>query len=48
MDRFVQNDIDNSIKYGLSNYADRYGLTPEDVSLWNKVYTDGTVKLSDI
>lgn len=48
MDRFVQNDIDNSIKYGLSNYADRYGLTPEDVSLWNKVYTDGTIKLSDI
>lgn len=48
MDRFVQNDIDNSIKYGLSNYADRYSLTPEDVSLWNKVYTDGTVKLSDI
>lgn len=48
MDRFVQNDIDNSIKYGLSKYADRYGLTPEDVSLWNKVYTDGTVKLSDI
>lgn len=48
MDRFVQNDIDNSIKYGLSNYADRYGLTPEDVSLWNKVYTDGTVKLDDI
>ena len=48
MDRFVQNDIDNSIKYGLSNYADRYGLTPEDVSLWTKVYTDGTVKLDDI
>ena len=48
MDRFVQNNIDNSIKYGLSNYADRYGLTPEDVSLWNKVYTDGTIKLSDI
>ena len=48
MDRFVQNNIDNSIKYGLSNYAHRYGLTPEDVSLWNKVYTDGTVKLDDI
>lgn len=28
--------------------ADKYGLTPEDVSLWDKVYTDGTVKLSDI
>ena len=48
MDQFVQNDINNTIKYGLSNYADRYGLTPEDVSLWNKVYTDGTVKLDDI
>lgn len=48
MDQFVQNDINNTIKYGLSNYADRYGLTPEDISLWNKVYTDGTVKLSDI
>ena len=48
MDRFVQNNIDNSIKYGLSNYVHRYGLTPEDVSLWNKVYTDGTVKLDDI
>lgn len=31
-----------------SDYAAKYGLTPEDVSLWNKVYTDGTVKLSDI
>lgn len=47
-DQFAQGDINNAIKYGLSNYADRYGLTPEDVSLWNKVYTDGTVKLSDI
>lgn len=47
-DYFAQGDINNAIKYGLSNYADRYGLTPEDVSLWNKVYTDGTVKLSDI
>lgn len=47
-DQFAQRDINNAIKYGLSNYADKYGLTPEDVSLWNKVYTDGTVKLSDI
>ena len=47
-DWFAQEDINNAIKYGLSNYADKYGLTPEDVSLWDKVYTDGTVKLSDI
>lgn len=47
-DQFAQGDINNAIKYGLSNYASRYGLTPEDVSLWNKVYTDGTVELSDI
>lgn len=47
-DQFAQGDINNAIKYGLSNYADKYGLTPEDVSLWYKVYTDGTVKLSDI
>lgn len=47
-DQFAQGDINNAIKYGLSNYADKYGLTPEDVSLWNKVYTDGTVELSDI
>lgn len=47
-DWFAQGDINNAIKYGLSNYAAKYGLTPEDVSLWNKVYTDGTVKLSDI
>lgn len=47
-DQFAQGDINNAIKYGLSNYAKKYGLTPEDVSLWNKVYTDGTVKLSDI
>lgn len=47
-DQFAQGDINNAIKYGLSNYADKYGLTPEDVSLWNKVYIDGTVKLSDI
>lgn len=47
-DQFAQGDINNAIKYGLSNYADKYGLTPEDVSLWNKVYTDGTVRLSDI
>lgn len=47
-DQFAQGDINNAIKYGLSNYASKYGLTPEDVSLWNKVYTDGTVKLDDI
>lgn len=47
-DQFAQGDINNAIKYGLSNYADKYSSTPEDVSLWNKVYTDGTVKLSDI
>lgn len=47
-DQFAQGNINNAIKYGLSNYADKYGLTPEDVSLWDKVYTDGTVKLSDI
>lgn len=47
-DQFAQGDINNAIKYGLSNYADKYGLTPEDVSLWDKVYTDGTVKLGDI
>lgn len=47
-DQFAQGDINNAVKYGLSNYADKYGLTPEDVSLWNKVYTDGTVKLDDI
>lgn len=47
-DQFAQEDINNAIKYGLSNYADKYGLTPEDISLWDKVYTDGTVKLSDI
>lgn len=38
-DQFAQGDINNAVKYG---------LTPEDVSLWNKVYTDGTVKLDDI
>ena len=47
-DQFAQRDINNAIKYGLSNYADKYGLTPEDVSLWNQVYTDGTVKLDDV
>lgn len=47
-DQFAQGDINNAIKYGLSNYAAKYSLTPEDVSLWNKVYTDGTVKLDDI
>lgn len=47
-DQFAQRDINNAIKYGLSNYAKKYGLTPEDVSLWDEVYTDGTVKLSDI
>ena len=47
-DQFAQGDINNAIKYGIHNYADKYGLTPEDVSLWNQVYTDGTVKLDDI
>ena len=47
-DQFAQGDINNAIKYGLSNYAAKYSLTPEDVFLWNKVYTDGTVKLDDI
>lgn len=47
-DQFAQGDINNAIKYGLSNYAAKYGLTPEDVSLWNKVYVDGTMRLDDI
>ena len=47
-DYFAQGDINNAIKYGLHNYVGKYGLTPEDVSLWNKVYVDGTVKLYDI
>ena len=47
-DQFAQQDINNAIKYGLSNYADKYGLTPEDVSLWNKVYVDGTMRLDDV
>lgn len=47
-DQFAQGDINNAIKYSLSNYAAKYGLTPEDVSLWNKVYVDGSVKLDDI
>ena len=47
-DQFAQGDINNAIKYGIHNYADKYGLTPEDVSLWSQVYTDGTVKLNDI
>ena len=47
-DQFAQGDINNAIKYGLHNYVGKYGLTPEDVSLWDQVYTDGTVKLSDI
>lgn len=47
-DQFAQSDINNAIKYGLSNYKDKYGLTPEDISLWNQVYVDGSVKLDDI
>lgn len=47
-DWFAQQDISNAIKYGLSNYATKYGLTKEDVSLWNKVYVDGSTKLDDI
>lgn len=47
-DQFAQGDINNAIKYGLSNYAAKYGLTPEDVSLWNKVYVDGTMRLDDV
>lgn len=31
-----------------SDYAGKYGLTPEDVSLWNKVYVDGTMRLDDV
>ena len=47
-DQFAQQDINNAIKYELSNYADKYGLTPEDVSLWNKVFVDGTMRLDDV
>lgn len=47
-DQFAQGDINTAIKYGLSNYAAKYGLTPEDVSLWNKVYVDGTMRLDDV
>ena len=47
-DKFAQNDINNRIKYGLHNYIGQYGLTPEDVSLWNQVYTDGTLTLNEV
>lgn len=47
-DQFAQNDINNSIKYGLSKYEGKYGLTPEDISLWNQVYVDGSVNLADV
>lgn len=47
-DKFAQNDINNRIKYGLHNYIGQYGLTPEDVSLWNQVYTDGTLTLDEV
>lgn len=48
MDQFIQNDINNSIKYGLSNYAKQYGLDDDDVALWSSVYVDGSKKLSDV
>ena len=47
-DKFAQNDINNTIKYGLNKYIGQYGLTPEDVSLWNQVYTDGTLTLEEV
>ena len=47
-DKFAQNDINNTIKYGLNKYIGQYGLTPEDVSLWNQVYTDGTLTLNEV
>lgn len=47
-DKFAQDDINNTIKYGLNKYIGQYGLTPEDVSLWNQVYTDGTLTLEEV
>lgn len=48
MDQFIQNDINNSIKYGLSSYKDQYGLDVNDLALWASVYVDGSKKLSDV
>lgn len=48
MDQFIQNDINNSIKYGLSNYSKQYGLDADDLALWSSVYVDGSKKLSDV
>ena len=48
MDQFIQNDINNSIKYGLSNYSKQYGLDSDDLALWSSVYVDGSKKLSDV
>lgn len=47
-DAMAQSDINNSIKYGLNNYIGQYGLTEDDVSLWNQVYTDGTLTLDEV
>lgn len=47
-DAMTQSDINNSIKYGLHNYIGQYGLTKDDVSLWNQVYTDGTLTLDEV
>lgn len=47
-DAMAQSDINNSIKYGLHNYIGQYGLTKDDVSLWNQVYTDGTLTLDEV
>lgn len=47
-DEMAQSDIKNSIKYGLNNYIGQYGLTKDDVSLWNQVYTDGTLTLDEV
>ena len=48
-DQFAQQDINNSIKYGMLglNYK-AYGMTDADAKLWDSVYNTGTETLENI
>lgn len=48
LDQRAQREIEDNVKNNLQAYVGQYGLTNDDVKLYNDVYTTGTKKISDI
>lgn len=48
LDQRAQREIEDNVKNNLQAYVGQYGLTNDDVKLYNDVYITGTKKISDI